>query len=101
MRAGFPSEYKRVKAIMDDPEPVTELPDGVTQTRQYLMRACNLYNLCVQAVDKAIAPSVPPIAQTPEFFQSAVATLFINASHMRFVDKMPSTPINGHAKPRQ
>jgi hypothetical protein len=89
------TEYKRVKAIMDEPElsPDMEVPDGVTQARQHLMKACNLYNLCVAAVDKAVAPHVPPIVQTSEFFQAAVATLFIDAARMRFVDKMPSRPL--------
>jgi hypothetical protein len=106
MKTAFPSEYKEVKAIMDAPEikekgeharepvePILETPDGVTQARQHLMKACNLYNLCVAAVDKAVAPYVPPIVQTSEFFQAAVATLFIEASRMRFIDKMPNKPL--------
>jgi hypothetical protein len=67
---------------MDKPdEPVTEVPDGVTQAKQYLCRSANLYNLCVACVNKMVAPHVPPIAQTSEFFQAAVATLFIESSH--------------------
>jgi hypothetical protein len=94
MKTEFPSEYKNVKAIMDAPEePVTEVPDGVTQARQHLMKAANLMNLCVAAVDKAIAPHVPPIVQTSEFFQSATMSLFIEASRMRFIDRMPNKPL--------
>lgn len=91
---GHHSSFKEVKAIMDKPdEPVTEVPDGVTQAKQHLVQAANLYNLCVKCVNKMVAPHVPPIAQTSEMFQSAVATLFIDASRMRFVDKMPSRPL--------
>jgi hypothetical protein len=92
--------FKEVKAIMGKPieeppekQPLFETPDGVTQARQHLMKAANLYNLCVACVDKVIAPKVPPVAQTSEFFQAAVATLFINASHMRFIEKMPPHPL--------
>ena len=84
--------YKEVKAIMDA-EPVTETPDGVKQARQHLVKSANLYNLCVACVDKVVAPKVPAIAQTSEFFQAAVSTLFIEASRMRFVDKMPNKPL--------
>lgn len=110
------SEYQKVKAIMDAPEEpqdmvdavakhgitelrprgeqmVTETPDGVTQAKQHLCQAANLYILCVRCVDKMIAPHVPPIAQTSEQFQAAVATLFIEASRMRFVDRMPNKPL--------
>jgi hypothetical protein len=96
----FLSDYRNCKAIMEQPveekpaEPSYEMPDGVTQARQHLMRAANLYNLCVACVNKAVAPHVPPIAQSSEFFQAAVSTLFIEASRMRFVEKMPSKPVN-------
>ena len=93
MRAGLPTEYKRVKAIMDAPELVTQIPDGVTQARQHLMRSANLLVLCVDAVNKAVAPHVPVIAQTEAFFQAQVASLFIEASRAGYVMKMPSRPI--------
>jgi hypothetical protein len=86
-----PSKFKEAKEIMEADKPVpVQFPDGVTEARQHLMKAANLYNLCVQCVDKVVAPKVPAIAQTPEFFQAAVSTLFIEASRMRFVEKMPS-----------
>ncbi len=69
--------------------------DGVTEARKHLMQSCNLLNLCISAVNKAIAPNVPEIAQTSEFFQAQVATLFIEASRAGFVFKMPTTPVNG------
>jgi hypothetical protein len=95
------TEYKKVKAIMsqtgrgeDAPEePVTEVPDGVTQARQHLVKAANLMNLCVKCVDKVIAPNVPPIVQTSDFFQSVTMALFIEASRMRFIDRMPPRPL--------
>jgi len=78
--------------------------DGVTEARKHLMRCCNLYNLCIAAVDKAIAPNMPEIAQTSEQFQATLASLWIEASSRRstdgvtwwsWVDRMPATPVNG------
>ncbi len=78
--------------------------DGVTEARKHLMRCCNLYNLCIAAADKAIAPNLPNIAQTQEQFQSTLASLWIEASSRRctngvdwwsYIDKMPDTPVNG------
>ncbi len=71
--------------------------DGVTDARKHLMRSSNLLNLCVDAVDKAVAPHVPVIARTEGFFQAQVATLFIEASRAGFVDRMPTTPIKHDA----
>jgi hypothetical protein len=78
--------------------------DGVTEARKHLMRCCNLYNLCIAAADKAIAPNMPEIARTSEQFQSTLASLWIEASSRRctngvdwwsYIDKMPDTPVNG------
>lgn len=82
---------------------VTLKSDGVQETREHLMQSANLYNLCVQAVDKAVAPHVPAVAQTSEQFQAAVASLFIEASRRitddgvnwhSYVNKMPIKPID-------
>jgi hypothetical protein len=54
--------------------------NGITEARQHLCQAANLYNLCVKAVDAMIAPELPEIAQTSEQFQAAVASLFIEGS---------------------
>lgn len=89
MKMESPSSYNEVKAIMDAPV----IPDGVREAREHLMKAANLLILCVDAVNKAVAPHVPPIAQTEGFFQAQVATLFIEASRAGFVFKMPSRPI--------
>ncbi len=76
--------------------------DGVTETRKHLMKVANLYNLCISAVDKAIAPNLPEIARTSEQFQATLASLFIEASSRRttdgvnwwsYVDRMPDTPL--------
>ncbi len=77
--------------------------NGVTDTRQHLMQSANLYNLCVAAVDKAIAPHMPEIAQTSEMFQAAVASLYIEASKdvwwsgkivkESYLSRMPTKPI--------
>ena len=85
------SEFQKVKAIMDAPENIKEV--GVEEARRHLMRAANLLVLCVDAVDKAVAPHVPAIAQTEGFFQAQVASLFIEASRAGYVFKMPSRPI--------
>ncbi len=76
--------------------------DGVSDTRKHLMKVANLYNLCIAAVDKAIAPNLPEIARTSEQFQATLASLFIEASSRRttdgvnwwsYVDRMPDTPL--------
>jgi hypothetical protein len=89
------SHFREAKAIMDKPEeqPATDSHPGVTEAKQHLMRAANLLILCVDAVDKAVAPHVPPIAQTEAFFQAQVASLFIEASRAGYVFKMPSRAI--------
>ncbi len=76
---------------------------GVSDARKHLMQSANLYNLCVSAVDKAIAPHMPAIAQTSEMFQAAVASLYIEASKdvwwsgkivkESYLSKMPTKPI--------
>ena len=85
------------------PPPRSNGEDGVTEARRHLMQSCNLLNLCIAAVNKAVAPNVPEIAQTAEFFQAQVATLFIEASREvwwsgqivkpSYLSKMPATPI--------
>ena len=99
-----PTSFKKVKAIMEkpqEPEIVEQVPkdvkqlppDGVTEVRKHLMQSANLYVLCVQAVDKAIAPHMPQIAQTSEQFQAAVSSLFIHATRWRLDEKMPTKPL--------
>ncbi len=84
------------------PPPRFEIEDGVTEARKHLMRCCNLYNLCIAAADKAIAPNLPNIAQTQEQFQSTLASLWIEASSRRstngvdwwsWIDRMPDKPL--------
>jgi hypothetical protein len=74
--------------------------NGIETVRRHLMQAANLYNLCIQAVDKAV--HFPEIRQTNEQFQAAVASLWIEASSRRstdnvhwwsFIDHMPEKPI--------
>ncbi|HZZ98530.1 MAG TPA: hypothetical protein VFG51_01225 [Candidatus Saccharimonadia bacterium] len=88
------------------PQVVKALPaqnsDGVQETREHLMRSANLLVLCIRAVEKAVAPHQPVVAQTSEQFQSDVAKLFIEASSRRtsdgvnwwsYIDRMPTNPI--------
>ncbi len=76
--------------------------DGVMATRKHLMQSANLLVLCIRAVENAVAPHQPVVAQTSEQFQSDVAKLFIEASSRRttdgvnwwsYVDRMPDTPL--------
>lgn len=82
----------------DDPPPSSS--NGVDETRKHIMQAVNLYNLCVDAVDKCIKPRIENM--DGELYQAAIGTLFIEASHKRtfdgvnwfsYVDKMPTHPI--------
>src|SRR4030095_13307366 len=70
--------------------------------REHLMRGANLYNLCVDAVNKCVAPHVPEMLKTSEWLQAAVASLWIEASSRRctagvtwwaYIEKMPAKPI--------
>jgi hypothetical protein len=95
MSGGEPASEATLPASQTSPptQPDAEQFDSVTQAKKHLVRSGNLLNLCVACVDKVVAPKVPAIAQTPEFFQAAVMTLFIEASRMRFVEKMPNKPL--------
>jgi hypothetical protein len=92
--------YKEVKATMEKSD-----VDPVQVTRQHLMKAANLYNLCVKAVVMAIEPNVPEALKTPEWLQAAVASLWIEASSRRsddnvtwwsYIDKMPGKPLDNN-----
>lgn len=82
-----------------NPPPAQNSLDGITEARQHLCQAANLYNLCVKAVDTMVAPELPLTAQNSDMFQAAVGTLFIEASRNGFVAKMPVKPVrNGNDK---
>ena len=75
---------------------------GVMEARQHLMKACNLYNLCIKAAVTSICPNIPDEQRTNEQFQSTLASLWIEASSRRstdgvtwwsYLDKMPEKPI--------
>ncbi len=76
--------------------------DGVMATRKHLMQACNLYALCIGAVEKVIAGSLPEAARTSEQLQASLASIWIEASSRRstdgvtwwsYIDFMPSKPL--------
>ncbi len=76
--------------------------DGVTATRKHLMQACNLYALCIGAVEKVIAGALPEAARTSEQLQASLASIWIEASSRRstdgvtwfsYIDFMPTTPL--------
>jgi hypothetical protein len=95
MKTGFrssPLTYKEAKAIMK-PDAVKEVPGGVKEVKRHLMRSANLYVLCIRAVNLTIAAHMPAIAQTSEMFQSAVASLFIDATRWRLHEKLPDKPM--------
>ncbi len=114
-RATMQGESLRPTAtVTDPPQDTPQSPlhaqqgeDGVTATRKHLMRSANLLVLCINAADKAIAPNVPPIAQTTEFFLATVGKLYIEASGRRsddnikwwsYIDFMPTTPLAPNGK---
>jgi len=87
------------------PELPLERPNGdagVMEARKHLMKACNLYNLCIKAAVTSICPNIPDEQRTNDQFQSTLASLWIEASSRRstngvdwwsFIDKMPETPM--------
>ena len=96
--------FAEAKAQMQGAPPNNEYPpdhvqvvDGVQDARRHLMKAANLYNLCVNCINNAVAPYVPQVGQTSEMFQAAVGTLFIEASRAGYVDKMPDKPFGQSA----
>ncbi len=102
--------YDRIDASKTAPQsPIhaQQGEDGVMATRKHLMQSANLLVLCIRAADNAIAPNVPPIAQTTEFFLATVGKLYIEASGRRsddnirwwsYIDLMPTTPLTPNGK---
>ncbi len=97
-----PPEIKR-----QSPPHTQQGEDGVVATRKHLMQSANLLVLCINAADKAVAPHVPNIAQTQEFFLATVGKLYIEASGRRsddnvswwsYIDKMSTTPLVPNGK---
>ena len=82
------SEFQEVKAIMegDDLPPL-----ALVRAKEHLMQSANLLNLVIACVDKAVAPKVPQIVQTTEFFTACVEVLFKESQHL--VDHMPMRPL--------
>ena len=67
------------------------IPENLTRAKEHLMQSANLLNLIIACVDKAVAPKVPQIVQTSEFFSLCVQVLFNEAKHL--VDHMPMRPL--------
>lgn len=61
--------------------------------RQHLMRAANLYRLCMDAVDKVIYPNPTPNVDM-ETWRAAVSSLFIDAQRAGMVAQMPAKPMS-------
>lgn len=81
---------------VNEPQAPSERPrveDGVDDARKHLMQSCNLYTLCIDAVEKTIEPHFSRKI-TDELYQAAVATLYIQAARSGMVDKMPKHPIH-------
>ena len=93
------------EAPATSPESSVRLPngnDGVMEARKHLMKACNLYNLCIKAAVTSICPNIPDEQRTNDQFQSTLASLWIEASSRRctdgvnwwsFIDRMPDKPL--------
>lgn len=64
---------------------------GVDEAKKHLTQAANLYNLCADKVNEVIQPNIE--GMTPDLYQAAVGTLFIEASRAGFVTMMPETPL--------
>lgn len=77
------------------PAPKLTEADSFTQARQFIMKAANLYILCMKASNKVVAPHVPLIAQTTGMFQSITGSLFIEACRAGLVRAMPHVPLEG------
>ena len=82
-----------VETIPEAAKQAVPSDEGIRQTKRHLAQSANLYVLCVQAVDKLIAPHMPQVAQTSEQFQAAVSSLFIHATRWRLDEKMPVKPL--------
>ncbi len=102
-----PPELEQGKNAPQSPVHAQQGEDGVTATRKHLMQSANLLVLCIRAVENAVAPHQPVVAQTSEQFQSDVEKLFIEASSRRatdgvnwwsFIDRMPTTPLVPNGK---
>ena len=89
-----PAEPQTVEKAQERAQaPPPPPPDPVAEVRKHLMQSANLYILCVKAVEHAIAPHMPQVAQTSEQFQAAVSSLFIHATRWRLDEKMPARPL--------
>ncbi len=104
---GIPGFAKREYTNAPQSPHAQQGEDGVMATRKHLMQSANLLVLCINAADKAVAPHVPNIAQTTEFFLATVGKLYIEASGRRsddnvtwwsYIDKMPTTPLVPNGK---
>lgn len=82
--------------------PVAE-PKVMDTPRQHLMRAANLYCLCIDAVDVVVAEKMRKKNIDPhehlEFYQAAVSTLFIDAQRAGYVQHMPASGSKPKSEP--
>jgi hypothetical protein len=81
-------------------QPSRTSDEGVIEAKRHIMKSVNLYNLCVEAVDKSIKPNIN--GMTAELYQAAIASIWIEASSRRsddgvhwwsWIDRMPEKPI--------
>ncbi len=105
MQQGEPTSCVAVDEHGIEQESSVRVPngeDGVTEARKHLMKAVNLYGLCIAAVDKGLAGKLPEVAHTSEQFQSTLASIWIEASGRRstngvdwwsYIDLMPDKPL--------
>ncbi len=64
---------------------------SVDETKRHLIQAANLYNLCADTVNAVIEPNIK--GMTAELYQSALASLFIEASRSGLISKMPTSKL--------
>lgn len=88
-----PPEVGMAQPVAAPPPILQEVPDPVTQAKRHIAKMANAFNLCMEGVDKLVAPNAPQTSARADFFERITMAFFIELKQMRFVDKMPSKPI--------
>ena len=100
---GHPDEMPPQSSVNGPPARQNAAPVVSDTPRQHLMRAANLYCLCIDAVDTVIAEKYRAknvdLHQNPELRQAAVSTLFIDAQRCGYVQHMPDSPSKSKSEP--
>lgn len=74
------------------PHEFKEVPDPVTQAKRHVAKMANAFCLCMEGVDKLVAPNTPQTSANSDFFERVAMAFFIELKQMRLVDKLPVKP---------